>query len=87
MQKAGNRGHGQNIVAAWPKANNLSLCCQCHPANGAFDSRDTLVHAISLNILAEVSKEVKTNGCITISSINGKDIDYIIYRWRKTMHL
>ena len=62
--KAGDRGCGQNIVAAWPKAvqsNELSLCRHCHPADGAFDSRDTLVHAISPNVLAEVSKEVETN--------------------------
>ena len=52
-------GHGQNIVAAWPAAllnNKLSLCRHCHPAYGAFDS---LVLAISPNILAEVSKEVE----------------------------
>ena len=62
MRKAGNRGHGQNIVATWPEAiqsNKLSLCHHCHPADGAFDSRDTLVHAISPNVLAELSKEVK----------------------------
>ena len=38
-----SRGHGQS-VAAWPiavKSNHLSLCRHCHPADGAFDSRDT----------------------------------------------
>ena len=60
-----NRGRGQN-VAAWPTAipsNHLSLCrhVHCHPADGVFDPRDTLVHAIkfSPNILVEVSNEVE----------------------------
>ena len=60
--KVGDRGRGQNIVAAWPEAvqsNELSLCHHCHPADDTFDSRDALVHAISPNVLAEVSKEVE----------------------------
>ena len=57
-----DRGRGQNIVVAWPLAvlsNKLSHSRHCHPADGAFDSRDTLVHAISPNVLTEVSKEIK----------------------------
>ena len=60
MRKAGDRGHGQNTVAAWPKdvqSNELSLCHRCHPADDAFDSRDPLVHANSPNVLIEVSMQ------------------------------
>ena len=55
-------GVAKNILAVWPEAvqsNKLSLCRHCHPADGTFNSRDTLVHAISPTILAEVSKEVE----------------------------
>ena len=38
---------------------NLSLCRHCHPANGTFNPRDTLAHAISPNVFTEVSKEVE----------------------------
>ena len=41
------------------RVTKLSLCHHCHLADGTFNSRDTLVHAISPNILTEVSKEVK----------------------------
>ena len=62
--KVGDRGCGQNIVAAWPEAvqsNKLFVCHHCHPVDVAFDSRDTLDHAISPNVLAEVSKEVEVS--------------------------
>ena len=64
VRKAGDRRRGQNIVVTCPEAvqnNELSLCLHCHPTDGAFDSRDTLVHAISPNVLTEVSKEVETS--------------------------
>ena len=42
-------------------SNKLSICRHCHPADGAFNSRprDTLIQAISPNVLSEVSKEVE----------------------------
>ena len=40
-------------------SNELSLCHHCHPADGALDPRDPLVRNISLNILAEMNKEVE----------------------------
>ena len=58
-----DRQHGQNIMTQYGPAavsmDPLSLCRHCHPADGAFDFRDTLVHAISPNVFAEVSKEVE----------------------------
>ena len=46
-------------MAAWPAAVPSILCCHCLPTDGTFDPGDTLVHDISPNVLAEVSKEVK----------------------------
>ena len=41
-----HREHDQNIMAAWSVAvssNDLSLYRQCHPADGVFNPRDTLM--------------------------------------------
>ena len=35
-----------------------SLCCHCHPVDGALDPRDPLICTISPNIFAEMNKEV-----------------------------
>ena len=90
--EGGRQGHGQNIVAAWPEAiqsNELSLCHHCHPADGTFDSRDTLVHAISPNVLAEVSKDVETSEVASRyrASMAKPSITSSVYRWRSTAHL
>ena len=55
----GGRAKHCGCSCSMDPSNELSLCCHCHLADGAFDSRDTLVHAVSPNILAEVSKEVE----------------------------
>ena len=39
-----------------------SLCCHCHPVDGALDRRDPLICTISPNIFAEMNKEVMKSG-------------------------
>ena len=66
--------------AAIPSS-ELSLCRHCHPADGAFNSRGTLVHAISPNVLTEVSKEVKKSEIASryqASMVRNHQLDYII---------
>ena len=76
-----NRGLGQNMACTVPSTES-SLYHHYHLADGIFDSRDTLVHAISPNVLTEVSKEVekRTQCDIEHRLINGtrETIDYII---------
>ena len=51
------------IVAVWTwpavLSIELSLCRHRHPVDGALDHRDPLVCTISLNIVAEMNKEVE----------------------------
>ena len=58
-----DRGHGQNIMAAWPTpfrvtSHLLDFVATKPAASGIFDTL-RLVHDISPNVLAEVSKKVE----------------------------
>ena len=74
-----DKGCGQNTVAVWPAPFRVTnrLCHHCHPADGTFDSRDTLVDAISPNVLTEVSKEVEKSEIAL--QYRTSIIDYIIH--------
>ena len=58
VRKADIQGTWPNMVAG-PQPFRVMNCCHCHPADGAFDTRDALVYAISPKVLPEASKEVE----------------------------
>ena len=83
-------GRGQkNIVAAWPAPaaiprirvmNMLSLCRHCHPADGTFDSGDTLVHVLFLQISLQrwAKKSKRARSHCNVKHQWQETIDYII---------